>query len=107
VAETPTANPATAPHPARAQREQMLEDWRAGLRQVDIAAKYGCSQALVSRLIGSTSRAKGDPSYAELRARWLLAQALVNHRATSDGLAPADVDAVRAALAGQWDQAVA
>jgi hypothetical protein len=107
VAENPTTTPARLSHPARAQRDAMLADWQAGMRQVDIATKYGCSQALVSRLIGTTPRPKGEPGYAELRARCLLAQALINHRATEDGLTAADVEAVRGALAGQWDQAVA
>jgi hypothetical protein len=107
VAENRTATPANLRHPARSQQEAMREDWHGGMRQVDIAAKYGCSQALVSRLIGTTPRAKGEPGYAELRARCLLALALINHRVTPDGLTAADIEAVQGALTGQWDQAVA
>lgn len=42
-----------------------------------------------------------DPSYAELRARNLLAQSLLNHRTTPEGLSPADVAVVLDALRGQ------
>jgi hypothetical protein len=107
VAETPTATLPTAKHPAADQRAAMLADWQSGMRQVDIARKYGCSQGHVSRLIGTTPRAKAEPDYAELRARNLLALALLNHRTTEAGLTVADVKAVRGALLGQWDQAVA
>lgn len=60
--------------------------------------------------IGSLCSGTGavDPaSYAELRARLLLALALLNHRATADGLGMADLTAVRGALLGEWDKAVA
>lgn len=45
-----------------------------------------------------------DPSYAELRARNLLALALLNHRSTPAGLTSADVTAVQDALRGAWDE---
>lgn len=45
-----------------------------------------------------------DPTYAELRARTLLALALLNHRSTDAGLVPADVRAVQDALRGVWDE---
>lgn len=103
MAENPTATPAIDEAPTTEQRRAaMLEDWRSGMRQVDIARKHGCSQAYVSRLIGSSPR-----STADWRARCLLAQALLNHRATPAGLSADDVTALRGALTGEWDKAVA
>lgn len=84
--------------PARAHRDDMLADWQSGMRQVDIAAKYGCSQPLVSRLIGAAPREKTDaPSYSDLRARNLLAQSLISHRLDTSN---EDVAAVLAVLRG-------
>jgi hypothetical protein len=48
-----------------------------------------------------------EPTYAELRARCLLAQALINHRATEAGLSATATATVLYALRGEWDQAVA
>lgn len=98
------------PRPVSARRSEMLADWTAGMRQVDIAHKYGCSQGMVSRLVGTSPRLKAAPlpteaSASEWRARALLAAALLNHRATPDGLSPSDVEQVRLALAGEWDAA--
>ena len=45
-----------------------------------------------------------DPDYAELRARNLLALALLNHRVTTAGLSATDVTAVQDALRGAWDE---
>jgi hypothetical protein len=44
-----------------------------------------------------------EPTYAELRARLLLAQSLINHRRTADGLSARDAEQVLAALNGRWD----
>jgi hypothetical protein len=46
-----------------------------------------------------------DPTYAEWRARCLLAQALINHRATDAGLSATATATVLYALLGQWDAA--
>lgn len=106
TSDTPTGAGQTA---GDAGRAAMVADWHAGMRQVDIAAKHGISQGHVSRLIGSAPRFKAqpEPDLAELRARNLLALALINHRRTDEGLSHADVDALVGALTGQWDKAVA
>jgi 5-methylcytosine-specific restriction protein A len=44
-----------------------------------------------------------EPTYAELRARLLLAQSLINQRRTSDGLNATDADVLLGALTGRWD----
>lgn len=96
-----TQTPSQNNFPARAHRDDMLADWQSGMRQVDIAAKYGCSQALVSRLIGGSPRRRIDPpdapSYSDLRARNLLAQSLISHRLDTSN---PDVAAVLAVLRG-------
>lgn len=97
--------------PRRADTTAMLADWHAGMRQVDIAAKYGISQGYVSRLIGTSPKHRRDitqasePFASGYRARCLLALALVNHRRTDAGLSAEDTAAVRAALRGEWDAA--
>jgi hypothetical protein len=45
-----------------------------------------------------------DPTYAEWRARCLLALALLNHRA-DPVLSEGNVEVVRGALLGEWDAA--
>ncbi len=47
---------------------------------------------------------RSEPSYAELRARNLLAQSILNQRATPDGLSRDDAAAVAGALVGVWDR---
>lgn len=84
--------PAEAPL-ARDRADEMLADWGRGLRQVDIARKYGVSQGYVSRLIGMSS----EPTAAEWKARCLLAQSLISHRLDTSN---PDVAAVLAVLRG-------
>lgn len=45
-----------------------------------------------------------EPTYAELRARNLLAQSILNQRATQTGLSKDDAAAVAGALVGVWDE---
>jgi hypothetical protein len=45
-----------------------------------------------------------EPDPAVWRARCLLAQSIVNQRATADGLSRDDAAAVAGALAGVWDR---
>lgn len=49
--------------------------------------------------------AAAEPGVAEYRARNLLALALLNHRATTDGLTSRDVADLTAALTGVYDRA--
>lgn len=45
-----------------------------------------------------------EPTYQELRARVLLALALLSHRAGPCGLSPTDVQDVQDVLRGVWDE---
>lgn len=96
-----TQPPVPPSHPARAYRDEMMADWQNGARQVDLAEKYGCSQALVSRIVGSSPRDRAltptDPTYSDLRARNILAQSLISHRLDTEN---PDVAAVLAVLRG-------
>lgn len=54
---------------------------------------------------GEAGSAATSPSYAELSARLLLGQSLINQRTSPEGLSAADAVAVLAALCGRWDAA--
>jgi 5-methylcytosine-specific restriction protein A len=92
-------------------RVESQRDWARDrgllLRQSQTPAEvplvwHGCHVRLHD---DGTVQHEGDPSYAELWARLLLAQSLISHRRSPDGLADADTEQVLAALAGRWDAA--
>jgi predicted transcriptional regulator len=84
--------------------DAMRSEWRRGMRQADIAAKYGVAQSTVSKALSGNRSLRERAAEAErYRARCMLAQSIVNQRATTDGLSRDDAAAVAGALAGVWD----